>query len=220
MPGQKEKHDADWVSKDGTPGLFEPYKHRMELCAGLAASLIPARLLGVVCGPGFMAGLVKARLPGVRIDGVDISPAALAKADSVDGKIEADIDAGDLPVAGGVYDCVLCTEFLEHLYDPGHAVKELLRVLKPGGRAVLTTPNYALVHNRLASLAGRLPQTMLNEQHIRFYTYASLSGLAESAGFRVAARYGARRRFPSLAALWPPLLSEWVILLLEKRNER
>ncbi|MDA8130785.1 MAG: class I SAM-dependent methyltransferase [Elusimicrobia bacterium] len=216
MPDQKEKHDADWASKDGTTGLFEPYRYRMELCAGLVASLKPALLLDLGCGTGFMAGLVKARLPRVRIDGVDFSPYALSMASSLDGKIEADIDSGDLPLSAGTYDCVLCTEFLEHLYEPAHALKEMARVLKPGGRAVITTPNYALLHNRAASLAGRLPQTMLNEQHIRFYTYSSLSALAESAGFRVEARYGARRRFSSVAALWPALLSEWVILLLEK----
>lgn len=218
MADPKKTHDTDWAGKADSRGLFDPYRYRFEACVNLAASLAPAAVLDLGCGTGYMAGLVKARLPGVRIDGADISPYALAKAEAIDKKIEVNIDSQDLPLENGAYDCVICAEFLEHLYDPAHALSEVCRVLRPGGGAVITTPNYALVHNRLASLLGRIPQTMLNEQHIRFYTYESLSGLAQRAGFRVAGRFGARRRFNALSGFCLPLLSEWVILLLEKEK--
>lgn len=40
----------------------------------------------------------------------------------------------------GEFDAVLCTEVLEHLYDPLPAVKEAYRVLKPGGKYIITVP--------------------------------------------------------------------------------
>lgn len=48
--------------------------------------------------------------------------------------------ADALPLAAGTVDVALCTEVLEHLPEPGRALAELRRVLRPGGVAVITTP--------------------------------------------------------------------------------
>ena len=45
-----------------------------------------------------------------------------------------------LPFASGSFDVVLSTEVIEHTPEPAHALPELARMLKPGGRLVLTTP--------------------------------------------------------------------------------
>jgi SAM-dependent methyltransferase len=52
----------------------------------------------------------------------------------------ADIQA--LPFRGGSFDLIVSCETLEHLANPPLAVRELARVLRPGGRLVVTTPNY------------------------------------------------------------------------------
>lgn len=44
-----------------------------------------------------------------------------------------------LPMQDGIYDYILSTQVLEHVQDPGQAIKEMTRVLKPGGSLVLTT---------------------------------------------------------------------------------
>jgi len=211
-------HDKDWAQKGAGPDIFIPYRFRIEACVNIVAKLNPKSILDIGCATGHLAFLIKQRLPHTEIDGVDISPYALEKAKSIIKKIEMNIDAADLPLKDNSYDCVVCTEFLEHLYNPAHAMEEMFRVLRPGGSAVITTPNYALIHNRIASLLGRIPQTMNNEQHIRFYTYRSMSKLARDAGFMIAGQYGARRRFNALASLYMPLLSEWVILRIEKNG--
>lgn len=46
-----------------------------------------------------------------------------------------------LPFADDRFEHVLCTEVIEHVANPQQAVGELLRILRPGGRLVLTTPN-------------------------------------------------------------------------------
>lgn len=48
-------------------------------------------------------------------------------------------DAHALPFEDGEFQIVLCTEVLEHLHTPEDAVSEMFRVLKPGGKVILTT---------------------------------------------------------------------------------
>jgi SAM-dependent methyltransferase len=52
----------------------------------------------------------------------------------------------DLPVEAGSFDIVLCTQVLEHVDDPGVAVRELHRVTAPGGRVLASTHGVMLYH--------------------------------------------------------------------------
>ena len=46
----------------------------------------------------------------------------------------------DLPVRRGVYNCVLCLDMLEHDDDPFQTMREIHRVLKVGGKAIIAVP--------------------------------------------------------------------------------
>jgi len=46
----------------------------------------------------------------------------------------------DMPIEDKIFDAVLCTQVLEHLEWPGESVKEMYRVLKPGGKLYMTVP--------------------------------------------------------------------------------
>jgi SAM-dependent methyltransferase len=56
------------------------------------------------------------------------------------GKLDYVSDAAAIPVADGAFDAVLCTEVLEHVPEPIRVVRELGRILRPGGRLLLTAP--------------------------------------------------------------------------------
>jgi len=56
------------------------------------------------------------------------------------GPIDYVSDATAIPVPDASFDLVLCTEMLEHVPEPIRVVRELARVLKPGGRLLLTAP--------------------------------------------------------------------------------
>jgi len=50
------------------------------------------------------------------------------------------IDVSDIPYASASFDWVICNHVLEHVPDDARALKEIFRVLRPGGRAILQTP--------------------------------------------------------------------------------
>lgn len=56
------------------------------------------------------------------------------------GQIDYVCDATAIPVPDGSFDVVLCTEVLEHVPDPAGVVREIGRVLRPGGTLLLTAP--------------------------------------------------------------------------------
>jgi SAM-dependent methyltransferase len=55
-------------------------------------------------------------------------------------------DAASIPVEGGSFDVVLCTEVLEHVREPIVVVQEMARILRPGGRLILTAPLGSGIH--------------------------------------------------------------------------
>ena len=98
--------------------------------------------LDVGCGDGRAAG-VWVSVRGATYVGVDISPEATAQAAAVGLDARVIDDASRLPFGDGAFDSVVCLEVLEHLFEPQHALREIRRVLKPGGTLILTVPNVA-----------------------------------------------------------------------------
>lgn len=80
---------------------------------------------------------------GVRLSGFDLSPVmvelATARAEELDLQVDLRVaDAARLPYADASFDTVVCTFSLCAIPDPGGAVREMHRVLRPGGRAILS----------------------------------------------------------------------------------
>jgi SAM-dependent methyltransferase len=67
--------------------------------------------------------------------------------DSEPGPYVDDVGGAErLPYADASFDVVLCTQVLEHLYEPDRAVREIHRVLRPGGLALVSTHGVFLYH--------------------------------------------------------------------------
>lgn len=62
------------------------------------------------------------------------------------GKCDLICDISNIPIDDGSVDAVLCTEVLEHVKDPVIVIKELSRIIRPGGRLLLTAPFCSLTH--------------------------------------------------------------------------
>lgn len=55
-------------------------------------------------------------------------------------------DITNIPVVNGEFDVILCVEVFEHISDPLKAIKEFSRIIKPGGKLILTAPVNSLTH--------------------------------------------------------------------------
>jgi 2-polyprenyl-3-methyl-5-hydroxy-6-metoxy-1,4-benzoquinol methylase len=142
------------------------------------------RALDVGCGTGHhLAGL---RRRGFEVAGVDGSPEMVARARAGNPSVRtecADVEA--LPFPSGQFDVVLCIEVLRYLRDPAGCLREIARVLRPGGVCLVTaTPllnlnGYWLV-NRIASSVGLPGLTRLRQV---FHTSRRLRNEFKSAGF-------------------------------------
>ena len=116
---------------------------------------------------------------------------------------ECDIDHFDAekdvyPYPDEHFSTVLCCELIEHLYDdPMHLMREVNRILKPGGHFVITTPNIAALRGVAAILQGYHPgffhayikpapgEVEADARHNREYTPREIHQLLENSGFSV-----------------------------------
>jgi SAM-dependent methyltransferase len=100
----------------------------------------PGRLLDVGCATGSFMRVARNR--GWSPQGVDVSPAAAAIAREVAG---AETHAGTLEACrfpSDSFDAVTAWEVLEHVPSPKAFMAEIYRILRPGGRVALPTPNW------------------------------------------------------------------------------
>ena len=84
-------------------------------------------------------------------------------------------DAVDLPFADSTFEIMTALDVIEHLDDDYLALKEMLRVMKPGGILIVSVPSYKFLWTYWDDILG----------HRRRYTTAMLRDVAERAGFRV-----------------------------------
>jgi SAM-dependent methyltransferase len=135
------------------------------------------RVLDLGCGAGrFVAALREA---GVDVVGVELAGAALERARAN----APGTDDGSLPLEHASIDLVWCSEVLEHVPDTAHLLLEVRRVLRPGGRLLVTVPDHRRLRTALIALTRFEAHFDPLGQHVRFYTRRSLAATLEHAGF-------------------------------------
>jgi ubiquinone/menaquinone biosynthesis C-methylase UbiE len=110
------------------------------------AALRPGeRVLDVACGTGVVARLAAERVgPDGTVAALDLNPAMLSVARSLPSTGAAirwyETSAESIPLPDAAFDVVLCQLGLQFVADKSAALREMRRVLAPGGRALVTTP--------------------------------------------------------------------------------
>jgi ubiquinone/menaquinone biosynthesis C-methylase UbiE len=102
------------------------------------------RILDVATGTGWGSRIIAQRFPGVRVTGADIADQMLEHARSAAATLRLNIeyqhaDAEKLPYADGSFDAAISTFGVMFVGKPEAAAAELARVVKKGGRLVLST---------------------------------------------------------------------------------
>ena len=142
------------------------------------------RVLDIGCASG---GLL-AQLEGVAgyRAGLEISAEAAEVAASVcDEVIPLGVDDPGVPFPARSFDVVVCADVLEHLPDPGAALRRACEWTVEGGAVVICVPNIANWYARLRLLRGVWRYEDLgiwDSGHLRFFTLETLTDLVASAG--------------------------------------
>ena len=165
-----------------------------------------------------------------------IEPSAATKVDAEATYRPVNVEEDRFPYSDESFDVVLFCEVIEHLQtDPVAAIEEIHRVLRPGGRLVLTTPNVARLENVARLVAGANiydPYSGYGAygRHNREYTRHELHRLLLYSGFRSIESFSAdvhehrADSFVELADLTPllqsrqPDLGQYLFVTAEKAD--
>jgi SAM-dependent methyltransferase len=173
------------------------YKSVSQTLATLATTFHPEAILDVGCGQGRYAELLRSHFPQAQISGVDFSPIAVQKAQARYTDMSFYLGKAEQMdfIPSGSVDLVLNIEVLEHVVDARQTLTEFSRVLRPGGRLVLTTPcanrlslewcENILLHGRLRPSDDGFQLFHTDPpEHVRRLTSAQLCSLLEDSGMR------------------------------------
>jgi SAM-dependent methyltransferase len=188
----------------------------MQRLVKLRKRLIPARqpmdfvegyvpdgnVLDIGCGDG---GLLEPFRHRYRLFGIELSPILAKRAEQVfapsgGGVLCATGKEGLQQFRSGSISAAVLHAYLEHELHPKAVLKELMRVLKPGGIAVVKVPNFASVNRHVV---GREWCGFRYPDHVNYFTPRSLAEMSEAAGFQV--RCSPRDRLPVSDNLWSVL---------------
>jgi SAM-dependent methyltransferase len=192
---------------DGKEAYFRLHQHRYAaILAALGDAPAGARVLEVGVTPGQCTRLLV--LAGYHVCGVDLDPTprkALWEQLGVP-VCQMNLERDNIPYADGTFDRVVFSEVIEHLvYSPLPVLREFWRVLAPGGKLIITTPNELYLKSRIRALAHMLLWRSLDTPaefrhkmllegdaryttHTRIYTMQELCWLVEQVGFHVGRR--------------------------------
>jgi ubiquinone/menaquinone biosynthesis C-methylase UbiE len=184
---------AEIYQRELVPAVFGPWGPRVVELAALRPGL---RVLDVACGTGLVARLAAEAVGAEgRVAALDLNRAMLAVASEQPGVAGAPIewvegDAQALPFAEASFDAVCCQLGLQFFPDRERALREMKRVLVPGGRAVVMVWREIVRAPGFAVLAEALGRTIsadaeaLMRAPFALSDAGELSRLLERAGLR------------------------------------
>ena len=144
-------YESFWADAPADP---EPWAWERRRALLLSEARPGERVLDLGCGAGrFVAAL---RDAGADPVGVEVAEAALTRARAVAPGADLRLlePDGSIPLDHGSVDLVWCSEVLEHVADGAHLLQEARRVLRPGGRILVTVPFHGRVQAALRRVAA------------------------------------------------------------------
>jgi len=170
------------------PAVFAPWA---PVLLDAAAVEIGHTVLDLACGTGVVAAAAAERVgPSGAVTGVDINPGMIAVAARTQGVRWAQADAAHLPFPDDGFDRVLCQAGLQFVPDRLGALREMRRVLRPGGRVALLvwralhhSSGFAALADALQAVVGPEAAAVMRAPFVFGDDPRPLVTLLDSAGF-------------------------------------
>jgi 2-polyprenyl-3-methyl-5-hydroxy-6-metoxy-1,4-benzoquinol methylase len=177
-------YERYWSGK--STGKLDDFQRKWPVLAPLIPRQDGLTILDYGCGNGEILAEMWRLNPDARYIGVDVSETAVAAARQrlPNATFYCVPDGGGVPLEDGAAQFILCSEVIEHVYDTEATLQELARLLKPGGRILLTTPYHGLIKNILLTLFAFDRHFDPTGPHVRFFTRRSLFKCLVQAGMR------------------------------------
>ena len=148
----------------------------------------PRRVLDLGCSDGRFGE--RLRHAGHKVVGVDVDEMPGVR-DRLDGFYPGDLDDGVPDDVGGGYDVILAADVLEHVRRPEQLLDDIRGRLAPGGRIIVSVPNFGHWYPRLRVAAGAFDydrRGILDAGHLRFFTRRSFERLVSRSELTVLRR--------------------------------
>jgi|SRR5882724_557959 len=186
VPPVKNYYETYWsAGKDTYSGSRQGYAPNLRRWMADELKELPpeAPVLEVGCGDGAFT----TELAGysIAVTAIDLSAGQIAENAARFPEInflQHDVSV-QLPFAARSFEVVWCSEVLEHLFDPAFALREMHRVLRPGGRLLVTVPYHGGLKNVLIALFKWDEHYTPSNPHIRFFSSRTLTRIVHAAGF-------------------------------------
>lgn len=138
------------------------------------------KLLDVGCGAGRFINRMRKR--GWDVEGIDFDPQAANRVMTRYGIVTHIGDLVECALPASSFDVITMSQAVEHLYDPRAVLFECVRILKPGGKLIITTPN---VNSIGAAEFGAYWRGWEAPRHLHLFSTESLKHLAQQCGFEI-----------------------------------
>lgn len=139
------------------------------------------RLLDIGCGYGAFLRLMHQKT-GCRIYGVDLDPGSIERSVCPPDATLVQGELHDAAFPDGHFQAITMLHSLEHVWNPTETLREVHRILAPGGTLLVEVPHFG---GLLRRLFGKFWFPLLMPQHLVHLERRSLRGLLEAAGLRV-----------------------------------
>jgi len=173
----KERGYTDYRSDE--PLYLRTYRRRLKVVRRHFEQ--PGRVLDVGCASGYFLSVMQEK--GWQVTGLEPSDAIRPHAARLLG--EENVQAGllgEVELKPGSFDLITMWDVIEHIPDPVAAVKEVRKLLAPGGKFLIETQN---IDSRAAKVLGKRWQHFKHAEHIYHFNPKTLGEILERAGFVV-----------------------------------
>jgi len=172
------------------------YSHeRSDLLRLLPTGVTLEKVLDVGCGNGATGRYLKKYLQVKEVSGIEMNPEMARQAQMIlDQVIIGNIEKIELPYEQNDFDCIICADVLEHLYDPESVLIKLSAHLRDNGYLLLSVPNvqhWSVIIRLILGKWDYQDEGILDSTHIRFFTRNSLRELVQRAGYHIEKMSGA-----------------------------